>query len=91
MYPEDKAELFEKAIFGKQVEDFLGTDIAKYLVKRAEAEEEEAMDQLKIADPSDFNTIRKLQNRIVVVESIQQWLADAIVEGQHALAIIEGE
>ena len=81
----------ETATFGKEVEFFLNTPLGKYLVKRSEDEADLAMDMLKRTSPWRKNRIYYLQNRIKVAESFQQWLADAVMDGQQALNILEGD
>lgn len=76
--------LLKSVDLGFQAEAFLQSDIGRYLVHRAEAQIEEAVDVLKGADPEDAKTIRALQNTIAVAESIQYWLADVIQQGENA-------
>ena len=45
---------------------------------------EEAVEQLKRADPDNAAQIRAIQHTIHVAESIQYWLADAIQAGLNA-------
>lgn len=80
---DDEAALRTVA-FGMDVEQFLQGSIGRYLVQRAESERSAALDDLAQADAEDTRKIRQLQQRIAVVDSIQQWLADAITDGQHA-------
>ena len=79
------------AVFGKQVEAFLNTDVGKYLVQQAEREAEEAAEQLKTVWPWRTTRIRDLQNRIWVAEHFQKWLGDAIVAGRQSMAYLEGK
>ncbi len=83
--------LFEAAIFGKEVQTFLGTSVGKYLIKRAEDEAQEATRALKAVFPLRWRRIMELQNRIYRAESVQQWLGEAIMDGVHAEKIITGE
>ena len=76
--------LLKAVDLGFQAEAFLRSDIGRYLVSRAEAQIEEAVEVLKEADPEDPKTIRALQNTIAVAESIQYWLADVIQQGENA-------
>lgn len=73
------------AVFGKQVEDFLDTEIGDYLVRKAREESMTAIEELKAEDPHNWESIQKIQNRIKVAESIVGWLADAIIAGQQAM------
>ena len=83
--------LMETAIFGREGATFLGTNVGKYLVARAEREAEDAMKSLKKTFPLRWRRVMQLQNQIHVAESIQQWLGDAIVDGIHAERTITGE
>lgn len=77
-------QLLSAVDFGFQVEAFIMSDIGKYLISRADEQVESAVQRLKQADAEDPKAIRFLQNEIVVAESIQYWLADAIKAGQIA-------
>lgn len=76
--------LLKAVDLGFQAEAFLQSDIGRYLVSRAEAQTEEAVEALKQTDPEDPKTIRALQNTIAVAESVQYWLADVIQQGENA-------
>jgi hypothetical protein len=71
---------------GIQAEDFLRSPIGRYLVGRAQIEVEAAVEELKHAHPEDPAIIRKLQNRITLMESFGAWLQDAIANGNNAEA-----
>jgi hypothetical protein len=73
------------AAFGRQVELFLEGDIGSFLLARAERQIEEAAKDLKVADPYDYKAVQKAQNRIVVAESIIEWLGEAIAAGHSAI------
>ena len=77
------------AVFGKQVEQFLESDIGSYLVGRAQEQGEAAIMELKDADPFDHDKIIKIQSRIKVAESIIGWLGDAIRAGHQAAEHIQ--
>lgn len=81
--------IVRSAVFGKQVEQFLDTAIGRYLVGRAEEEAERALSQLRTVAPWRRRRIMDLQNQVYRAEAFQQWLADAIIDGQQALTIIE--
>ena len=76
--------LLKAVDLGFQAEAFLHSDVGRYLVSRAEAQIDEAVELLKNADPEDAKSIRSLQNEIVVAESVQYWLADLIQQGENA-------
>ena len=83
--------LLESAIFGKRVEDFLSSDLGKYLVHRAEEEAANSVENLKRVLPWRRRRIQELQNRIWMAESFQQWLADAVMDGMQSTQLIEEE
>jgi len=78
-----------RAVFGRQVELFLETDVGQYLQQCAETDVAEAMGKLRYADPEDPKAIRELQFKIRVAEAVVGWLSDAINAGQQARAMLE--
>jgi hypothetical protein len=83
--------LFESAVFGKVVENFLGSEIGTYLLEKAKSEEQEAVHQLTKVAPWRRRRIQQLQNQIWRAQQFQIWLADAIADGQQATRLLEGE
>jgi hypothetical protein len=83
--------LFESAVFGKQVENFLGSEIGDYLLAKAKNEEQEAIHQISKVAPWRRRRIQELQNHIWRAQQFQIWLADAIADGQQATRLLEGE
>ena len=78
-------QLEQSIAFGIRVEEFLHSDIGKYLIARADEEIEDAVEALKRADPDLPNVIRALQSKINVAESFQYWLAEAIQDGLNSM------
>lgn len=76
--------LLKAVDLGFQAEAFLQSDVGRYLVQRAEAQVDEAVEALKQADPEDAKGIRNLQGVIAVAEAVQYWLADVIQQGENA-------
>lgn len=87
----EKNPLEQSIAFGMEVENFLQSDIGKYIIHRAEEETEDAVEQLKRADPDEPRVIRQLQYRIQVAESVQYWLAEAIQDGLNSMQELQGE
>ncbi len=88
--PEDP--VVRTAVFGKQVEEFVNSDIGRYITTRADDEINDCTDELKriSADwPWGRRKIARLQNRIATAERVIHWLAEAITEGHQAMNIIE--
>ncbi len=76
--------LLRTAVFGKQVEQFLDSDIGVYLLQCAKTQSDEAVERLKDVDPQDWKAVMGLQWRIHEAEHIIQWLGDAIRAGLQA-------
>jgi predicted ATP-dependent serine protease len=76
--------LIKEAQLGIEAEEFLATDLGRYLIARANEEREEAIELLITEDPNNIRAITKLQNKIAVVDSIQTWIANAIQNGYYA-------
>ena len=85
--------LVRTAVFGRQVEDFLGSDVGRYIAQRASDEIDAAMHALKTASPSFWwgrRKIARLQEQIAVAERVIGWLADAVTEGRQATQTLGG-
>jgi hypothetical protein len=79
------------AVFGKEVEEFLTSDIGRYLLRRARSEEEEATDEL-VKDPEKRKeTDQNLRNRIWVAKNFREWLEVAFHEGLQAMDMLKEE
>lgn len=79
------------AVFGKQVEEFLQSDIGDYLLKQSEFNANQAINELKSVSPWRRNRIRHLQNKIRISEDFQNWLAEAYAAGKQAMNNLEGK
>lgn len=77
------------AVFGKEVEQFLETDIGKYLLAQAEEKATRAMQSLKNTAPWNKRRIQKLQNEIHTAEDFIEWLSQAVESGQQAFKLME--
>lgn len=82
-------ELLQRVAMGMEAEQFLGSNLGRYIVSRAEAERDDAIADLKEADAEDARNIRDLQARIWRAESVQFWLADLINDGRNAMHEIQ--
>jgi hypothetical protein len=86
---ENLDQLYEQAAFGRQIEEFLNTDIGKYLLHKAQIEAEDAMEKLVQCDAFNTEAVMKLQNKIIQAENFRQWLGQGINDGLSALQILE--
>lgn len=88
----DLAERLKIVETGIDAEAFVQSALGRYIVKRSEEERERAVTALIEADASDVNKVRALQLDIRVIDAAQQYIADAISEGQAmAEALVEEE
>jgi hypothetical protein len=89
---EGKELLLRRAAFGKQCEQFMVSDVGRYLLARAEDEAAAGFNEFKRADPRDGKMLEKVQNKILRAEGFKQWLEDAVVDGLAAFNVLqEGE
>ena len=78
-------ELKQVEAFGGVVKAFLESDVGLHLIRRAELERQSALDEMADGDVTNVNRMRELQMVVRRADSIQQWLADAIMDA-HAAA-----
>jgi hypothetical protein len=83
------AELYAEAILGKDAEEFIASDLGRYIIGRAEQEAADALDELKRCHPWRTRRIRELQNKVWRAESVQGWLAELVVRGRQAVQQLE--
>lgn len=82
----------EQAVFGEEVRRFLVEDrIGRYITAKAAEEVMNGLEQLKDVEPDDAKTIRAIQTKIRVAESVVSWLAEAVDNGERAQQILEDE
>lgn len=82
----------EAAIFGKEVENFLQSNIGKHLVRCADEQQEDAVEKLiSQAHEMTHEQILAVQSDIKRAREIKDWLAQAIIDGVQALNMLEGE
>ncbi len=79
------------AVFGKQIELFMDSDIGKYLQEGMKTLADVALIELKDADPFEPKKIVQLQERVRIFENMASLLAEAIIKGQNALQLLEEE
>jgi hypothetical protein len=79
------------AVMGKVVEDFIGGDVGRLLAKHAQDCVDKSTEELKTISPLRVFKVMKLQHHIEMWEGFQQCLANAIMDGQNATKILEGD
>jgi hypothetical protein len=81
--------LLAEAMLGRDAEDFINSDIGRYLLGRAEQEAAEASELLAKVNPWRRNRIRQLQNEIWRAQSIRGWLAEMVTSGKAAFHALD--
>lgn len=80
------------AVFGKQVEAFLTSDLGVYLLGKSEQEEAAATEKLvRRAHSMAIKEILAEQSVIERARSFRDWLAYAVQDGLQALEMLEQE
>lgn len=85
----ENEEVLNQAVFGRQVEDFLSSDVGRYLLEKSEERYIMALTGLKTVVPTDTGAIERLQNEARWAESFRTWLMDAVTDGLRAKQILE--
>ena len=75
-----------QAVFGRQVEDFLSTEIGQFLLQRAVTQEEEAIEELIEAEPGQDQT--EIRSRIRMARQFRSWLGEAVQAGLEAMELL---
>lgn len=86
-----KDTLIAEAILGRDVEEFLNTELGEYLMQRADAEIAEASEKLSTVAPWRRRKIQELQNQVWRAGSLKTWLAELIIAGRQSLSIMDDE
>lgn len=76
--------LWAEAVLGKDAEEFLKSELGRYIIGRAEEEERDAIDKLSTVSSWRRGRIRDLQAQIWRARSIKSWLAEMIQAGKQA-------
>lgn len=77
-------ERLKSVEFAIEVRAFCDSIVGRFLLAKAEAERTEALEQLAEVDAADRERVRELQLVVRRADSFQQWLADAVIEGENA-------
>lgn len=85
----DLRTLYAEAILGKDVEEWLKSDVGRYMVAGFEADEREAMDTLAKVHPWRWRKITQLQERIRMARTFRSLAAEMIITGKQALQQLE--
>lgn len=86
---EENEILFDVAVLGEQVDQFFKSDIGKYLLEHAAAQEAEGLEALRRVKCTDQQAIWEAQNKVWLAEKFRVWLSEAIQAGLKAQMILE--
>ena len=81
--------LFAEVHLGKDAEEFLASDVGRYMLARAEEQEREAMEALASVWPWRRRRITDLQAKLWRARSFREWMSEIIVQGRQALDQLE--
>lgn len=83
------SELNKQIDRGNRYRKILDSEPWQYVLNRAADEIDQAVQELKQADPTNQDQIRKLQNTIQRNEDMGRWLREVMDEGDLARELIE--
>ena len=86
---EETEILFDVAVLGEQVDQFFKSDIGKYLLDHAAAQEAQGLEELRRVKCNDQQAVWEAQNKVWLAEKFRAWLSDAIQAGLKAQMILE--
>lgn len=81
--------LYAAAILGKDAEEWLNSDLGRYVLARVEEEEREALEAMADVSPWRRRRIQQLQSQLWRARSFKGWLGEMIVAGRQALQQLE--
>ena len=85
----DQGKILRVAVFGKQVEYFLESDIGVYLLQCAHSEIDKYTEKLKVVNPTDWEKIVSYQMKVQIGELFIGWLGDAVRSGLQSTKQIQ--
>ena len=88
---EQHNKLFKDYRIGLECQEFLNSDLGKFIKNRAIEQQDAAMTSLMNAEPEDVKAIRKFQNEYELAAQLFVWLDDAIRAATIAAEAIEVE
>lgn len=80
--------LLAEAILGRDAEEFLSTELGRYITGRCEQEIAEAQELLNRVSPWRRRRIQDLQNQIYRAQSLREWVAELVSNGRQAEAAL---
>lgn len=81
--------LVAEAMLGRDAEEFLASDLGRFMLARAEEEEQDALNALARISPWRRRRIAELQAKLWRARSFKQWLGELIQAGRQATQQLE--
>jgi hypothetical protein len=86
--PSEQDVLMAEAVLGRDAQQFLSSDLWRYIEGRAEQEVQEAQEALSCVSPWRRNRIRQLQNQVWRAKTVQAWLRELVTAGDAAESLL---
>lgn len=86
---DERQQLLEVAVFGRQVQEFTQSPIGKYLIGCADKEIEAGVEALTGVNSEDAAGVRVAQNRVWLGNRFKSWLLDAVNTGLQSEKILD--
>lgn len=84
-------DLYDRATMGRQVEEFLSSDVGRYIMTRLRDRKKDEMERLLTVDASKPTEVLKLQLSVQINQEFASWLLHAINDGVNATQQIQGD
>lgn len=81
---DERSGLYADAVLGRDANEFLASDLGRYMLGRAKIEEDEAIEALAQVWPWRRRKIQQLQNQLWRARSLRGWLAELVNSGHQA-------
>lgn len=81
--------LIAAAEIGEEARLFLESDLGKYIIGVSRQEAQLALEKLAEIDPSQVEEVRKTQNEVRIAKMFEQWLVEALHDGEQAMLIFK--
>lgn len=85
----DVETLKAEAILGRDAEEFIVSELGKYIVARVDQEREAAVVNLLKTNAWRRRRIQELQNQIWRCDTFKSWLGDVVIRGKQAISVLE--
>lgn len=80
--------LLAEAVLGRDAEEFVASELGRFILGRCDVEITDAMDELSRVWSWRRRRIQELQNRIWRARSMKQWIVELVSNGRAAEAAL---